>query len=121
MIKKFQFERLEEDSPWYGTILKADGRTIHQPYICIDFVKLILGGLPKEIQIEVSDDPIERENVVKIAVYKNGYYRWSWRCLDRQCFLHGMRRVIEDILIGMFPKEGNDNRGGEHTLWLVIK
>jgi hypothetical protein len=79
-----------------------------------------LGEVPeRDITALVSDNPLE--GAAEVAVMKGGYYRWSWRFLNRASTLQGMRIATEEHLSGMFPDAPNDGTDRERKIWITIK
>jgi hypothetical protein len=107
MTKTYNLTRVNYG--WYGLPRKA---------ICHEFVEMILGEQPACIQLTVSTD--ELNNGIKIAVLKNGYYRWSWRCLDRLCSIYGMSLQAEEELSSIFPNASNECLDKEKILWISL-
>lgn len=79
---------------------------------------MVLGHTPEKIKVVVSTTPIER--AVPIGVTKNGYYRWAWRRMDKDCSMHGMTLAAEEELAGIFPEAKDNGHDEEKNLWISL-
>ena len=116
--------QLEYENGWYILPKPITGEKVKsKPILCERFVRDIVHNhnqpLKHSISVLISTEPIEE--AIEIAVLKGGYYRWTWRFLDRKQDYFGMRRGTEDELSGFFSDDKDNDMFLEQKLWIKIK
>jgi hypothetical protein len=95
----------------YGTIGE---RNVFRKHLCGSFVHGLIGQIPQDITVEVSDNP--SPTGFEVQVSRLGYYRWNWR--HRQ-FWSGMYPAAEEIAAKFFP-DMSTNGADAGSLWINI-
>ncbi len=95
----------------YGTIGE---RNVFRKHICSSFVLGVIGEIPSDIKVEVSDVPLP--DSLEVQVSRLGYYRWNWK---HRLSWNGMYPAAEEIAAKFFP---DMSLGGADAspLWIKI-